>query len=106
METILDIILIFACTTSIVTNLVYLFSVKKLNRAADLSLKDIPELRENQSILLKDFGIFHSKVDSFLSKSDQLLQEPTISPNRPIKPNNWDSMREAFKGPARVELNE
>jgi hypothetical protein len=25
---------------------------------------------------------------------------------KPIKPNNWDSIKEAFKGPARVEINE
>lgn len=25
---------------------------------------------------------------------------------KPIRPNNWDSIKEAFKGPARVEINE
>ena len=25
---------------------------------------------------------------------------------KPIKPNNWDSVREAFKGPMRIEINE
>ena len=25
---------------------------------------------------------------------------------KPIKPNNWDSIKEAFKGPVRVEINE
>lgn len=30
----------------------------------------------------------------------------SLEPTRPIKPNNWDSVREAFKGPVRVEINE
>lgn len=25
---------------------------------------------------------------------------------KPIKPNNWDSVKEAFKGPVRIEINE
>ena len=25
---------------------------------------------------------------------------------KPIRPNNWDSMKEAFKGPTRIEINE
>lgn len=30
----------------------------------------------------------------------------TLEATKPIKPNNWDSFREAFKGPTRVEINE
>lgn len=29
-----------------------------------------------------------------------------LEATKPIKPNNWDSVKEAFKGPARKELNE
>ena len=42
-----------------------------------------------------------TKIDRHLSALKE-LQEPT----KPIKPNNWDSVKEAFKGPYRVEINE
>ncbi len=48
------------------------------------------------------------KVDAMANGLDRSmlslkeLQETT----KPIKPNNWDSVKEAFKGPTRIEVNE
>jgi hypothetical protein len=54
----------------------------------------------------------------FLNTCDQLLGEidknhrsllvlrDALETAKPIKPNNWDSIKEAFKGPVRVEVNE
>ena len=35
-----------------------------------------------------------------------LALRDSLDQTKPIKPNNWDSFREAFKGPARIEVNE
>jgi hypothetical protein len=35
-----------------------------------------------------------------------LALRESLEATKPIKPNNWDSMKEAFKGPTRVEVNE
>lgn len=34
-----------------------------------------------------------------------LTLRDSLETAKPIKPNNWDSVKEAFKGPARVEIN-
>lgn len=77
-----------------------------MSKQINISKETLDGLYINQEILLKDFGIFHTKVDHFLHKADFSSQEPTQSPTKPIKPNNWDSVREAFKGPVRIEINE
>lgn len=38
-------------------------------------------------------------------RSSQAILE-RLDAAKPIKPNNWDSVKEAFKGPVRVEINE
>lgn len=37
---------------------------------------------------------------------DMLNFVESLEANRPIKPNNFDSLKEAFKGPTRVNINE
>lgn len=52
-----------------------------------------------------------AKVELLLQKKDDIhrsmlaLREP-LETTKPIKPNNWNSMKEAFKGPSRIEGNE
>lgn len=52
------------------------------------------------------------KITSFpdLIKDDmhRILVElkESLSSAKPIRPNNWDSLKEAFKGPCRVTINE
>jgi hypothetical protein len=99
METFFDILILCLLSYSIYQN----FAMSKKIKT---SAETLDALYENQEILLKDFGIFHTKVDHFLSKTDFSSQEPTHAPTKPIKPNNWDSVREAFKGPVRIEINE
>jgi len=39
-------------------------------------------------------------------KKSSEVSQLRASMDKPLKPNNWDSMKEAFKGPARVSINE
>lgn len=54
---------------------------------------------------------FITNSDALMSESDQihrtlLALRDTLETAKPIKPNNWDSVKEAFKGPVRIEINE
>lgn len=40
-----------------------------------------------------------------IHRSSLALRE-ALETAKPIKPNNWDSVKEAFKGPVRIEINE
>ena len=46
----------------------------------------------------------YMKIDA-LDRSMQPLRD-TFETAKPMKSNNWDSVRSAFKGPTRVEVNE
>lgn len=51
----------------------------------------------------------HEKEEEILNQINNIYRLlnttplPSQLPQSPIKPNNWDSIREAFKGPVRVE---
>jgi hypothetical protein len=62
----------------------------------------LKESKEKMGVLIEEYVVFHSKVESFLAKAEPLSQEPAHS-STPPKPNNWDSIREVFKAPVRVE---
>jgi len=54
---------------------------------------------------------FVTTCDALLSESDQihrclLSTRESLEAAKPMKSNNWDSVREAFKGPVRIEINE
>lgn len=85
--------------------------------------KKISELQKNQLILDESLagdidGIekglvkLSEKVESIpnIIKDDNhrslLALRDTLETTKPIRPNNWDSMKEAFKGPTRIEINE
>jgi hypothetical protein len=85
---------------SLLCNFLLYRQIRKINAAQKLSQNHQKETKENLDILLEDFGIFHSKVDTFLNSADLLSRD---SAKAPMKPNNFDSLREAFKGPVRVD---
>ena len=71
---------------------------------------------ENQCNLILDYQ--HDLTSLIKEKSfdrDQIIEivqfsllsiKDEITPTTPIKPNNWDSVREAFKRPTRNIINE
>lgn len=80
-------------------------------------------LRDNQTVIdealagdlegiEKSLVLLSEKIQSLpdtfkddIHRSSQAILE-RIDAAKPIKPNNWDSIKEAFKGPVRVEINE
>lgn len=48
------------------------------------------------------------KIDEVEEKFDRHLLDlrDSLEPTKPMKSNNWDSIREAFRGPTRVDVNE
>lgn len=44
-------------------------------------------------------------MSNYLDRSMLSLKD-LLETTKPIKPNNWDSVKEAFKGPTRIEVNE
>ena len=94
METFFDILFLCLLSYSIYLNTVMFKKVKSI---------DI----ENEYFKRK----FVLNTDALMSESDQihrslLALRETLETAKPIKPNNWDSVREAFKGPVRIEINE
>jgi hypothetical protein len=53
----------------------------------------------------KKLDFLTDTVKEDIHRSSLALRE-SLETAKPIKPNNWDSVKEAFKGPVRVEINE
>jgi hypothetical protein len=75
--------------------------VGKLSSALHDAQKCLDYLRNDTDSIKERLGSFNHQLDEF----SLVLKHPQAT-NKSIKPNNWDSMREAFKGPVRIEINE
>ena len=94
METFFDIAFLCLLTYSI---------IKNVSMSKDIHLIQL----ENEYFKRK----FLLTCDELCVKTDDtnrslLALRDLLEPTKPMKSNNWDSIREAFKGPARVEINE
>lgn len=45
----------------------------------------------------------HQALSDIVDQIDNISSLPPQAPQPPIRPNNFDSLREAFKGPVRVD---
>lgn len=117
METILDIIVVSACVISIVTNFVFLFSIQDVKKSLKKIEKDFPEILNDLMEKSDDFDEKLVKIPAEIDRSLVALKEDLkahLDRNVEManlkaatsRANNWDSMREAFKGPTRIEVNE
>lgn len=105
METILDVILFIVLPVSLIMNCVYcrnfFLREKKTSEFHENIVRAITEQTEK-------YTYTQDKIDALgcgLDRSMLALRE-ILEPTKPIKTNNWDSVRQAFKGPARIEVNE
>jgi hypothetical protein len=65
-------------------------------------------------VSLDEFGKDIDRLDSSVKHNSSvvenihrfLLAQKEAETTKPIRPNNWDSVKEAFKGPVRIEINE
>jgi hypothetical protein len=109
METFLSIANLFVliCTTCMIFSLFkkieyietrFEFFTRKFITTLDTHGEDFDRLERH----LKDL------IEIVKNDNDRSLQAilERLDAAKPIRPNNWDSIKEAFKGPARVEINE
>ena len=92
---------------------------KKINK---IDSRFEPLYRKNEQIIEDLYGDIEGVEKAVVILSQKLQALPDIIKDdnhrslqailerqdaaKPIKPNNWDSIKEAFKGPVRVEINE
>jgi len=91
--------LIISCLIFLILNFLMLWDVKKLLNSIPTHICNGEEIKESLTDLLQDIVSLDNKIQSLSSLASQSTQSP-------MKPNNWDSIREAFKGPVRTEGNE
>ena len=65
-------------------------------------------LNEYQAVLSENLIELDDKVVNLSNQIDRsmLALRESLEATKPIKPNNWESFREAFKGPTRIDVNE
>jgi len=73
------------------------FFQRKFVTTLDVHGEDFDSLERQINVL--------EQVNTDNNRSLQAILE-RLDAAKPIKPNNWDSVKEAFKGPVRVEINE
>lgn len=99
MESFLDMFVVFTLSISVLANIVFLVNTRKSSKACDKILKEYPEV----------FGDIVDKIEFNSAEIHRSLLDlkDSIQPIKPsIRPNNWDSMREAFKAPTKVAVDE
>lgn len=99
MELFLQTLFALALYAGVFCNLVLLMKIKKKNKQQIDHVLSL--IGDHQIEILDVLG----KIAEDNDRSFLALRE-TLSPTKPMKTNNWDSMREAFKGPVRIEANE
>lgn len=94
-----------------------------MSKKINMLKAEVELLRNNQSVIDESLagdieGVEKALVllseklqalpDTIKTDTDRSLQAilTRLDAAKPIKPNNWDSVREAFKGPVRVEIDE
>jgi hypothetical protein len=109
METFLEILFILLLFLSVSMNL---FMSNKINKLESLYESFIDENLEELYVNIDEIMIKTVKIseqlESFHNETCRSLMalRETLETTKPIKPNNWDSIKEAFKAPLRTEVNE
>jgi hypothetical protein len=81
------------------------FFKSKFIPTIDLVGEDIDRLEMHVGKISEQINALPDVIRDDNHRSLLALRE-TLEPAKPIKPNNWDSMKEAFKGPTKVTINE
>ena len=119
METIFDVVILLSLTC----NIYYLFSSIKSVREIHIQILEIRKhIRIVSEKNICDANLLKEKLDEIKQvglKTDKLSEQifsiicyfdrmmldfrDSLNTAKPIKPNNWDSVREVFKGPVKHE---
>jgi hypothetical protein len=119
MYSVLDYIVVIAFSISLVANLFFLIKIRKLDKAASRILNEISDclhvLRQDQIYNMTQFNDFSKDVKTAMSTTkftthqiyQMMLDQRTQQvPTESVKPNNWDSMKQAFNVPKKVKIDE
>lgn len=97
METFYDSIILTLIICSLVMNYIIICKLDIFSNLLPVSIDEIEMRVVKISAQLTD-------IQEATNRS--MLAREALEPAKPIKTNNWDSVRKAFKGPARVEIDE
>lgn len=80
----------------------------RMNSIEEISNQLERERAQEFHLLLENFVEMDNKIVQLSSDIDRFMVEirENSESTKPIKTNNWDSIRQAFKGPTRIEINE
>lgn len=79
--------------------------INSIEQKCDLFIATIDTQGEDFERLENSINAAVETIKADNHRSSQAILERQDAA-KPIKPNNWDSVKEAFKGPVRVEINE
>ncbi len=66
---------------------------------------DIESIEKALVVISEKLQMLPYKIQEDVSRSLLVFRE-SLDTTKPIRPNNWDSVKEAFKGPTRATINE
>lgn len=101
METFLDIIYLFTLLVMCGWILFIVFQIRLKVKKIDSYKTRIDEIRSHCDKIHKQIDLIQNDMHRLL-----IAIRPPLEAAKPIKPNNWNSMKEAFKGHVRVDLDE
>lgn len=67
----------------------------------------IGRLERHETVFNQNFLNIEYKIEDVEERLNRIeLAKENIELTKPMKPNNWDSIKQVFKKPARSEINE
>lgn len=112
METFFDIMRTCCMAFLAYINFAIYVKVKKFIVSDEIVKNHQAEILESLSVELDEISLKTVKMSAQLNDVQDELHRSSLAlrttqePTKPMKSNNWDSVRECFKGPARIEVNE
>ncbi len=104
MQTFLDLAIILMLLMMCGSNLIIFLQLNKVDGKIDKLVENLCEIDEISLKSVKMSGQLDAIQDE-IHRSLLAIRSP-LEATKPIKPNNWNSMKEAFKGPVRIDVDE
>ena len=89
----MEILFIALSVIQVVAIAMYAYAIKKRIQLRYENMKNINHIRHQE------------KMIAIETINRSLLVRETLQP-KPMKPNNWDSVKSCFQSPSRIEVNE
>jgi hypothetical protein len=99
----MEVVFIVFFTLILLCNLLLYREFRKISDCKEVIEKVLTQSLKSSKDTLDQCSEFKSIIREMNRK---IPPQPNQLPQSTMKPNNWDSVREAFKGPVRAEANE